>query len=298
VGLKKTIKNDSIYYFIRLIIFIFNLVPRSVAVALGGRLGNFAYWLFARERRKAISNLGMAFGENLSPEEKDSIARSLFINIGKNAVDVVRFKKHFSREIKPLVEVEGLEHFDAVYKRGRGVIAVTGHIGNFELIPVYMGSLGYKVSVIGRQLYDKRLDRLLVKNREGGGVVNIDTKQSIRKILQLLKEGYALGVLIDTDSMRVRSVFIPAFGRESWTPVGQSILGLRSGAGFVPMACVRAGNRYRIIIKPEVALKPSGDFEKDVYNITKRCTEVWEEIVDEYKDQWIWMHNRWNTRPN
>ncbi len=260
-------------------------------------MGLVAYRVLKKESGKAISNLEMIFGEKLSPDERKKIVRNLFINIGKNAADVIRFKKYFDTEIKPLVDVEGLEHFDRVYNRGRGVIAVTWHVGNFELLATYMGSLGYKVAAIGRELYDKRLNKLLVENREAGGLVNIDTKESVRRILQLLKDGYALGVLIDTDSIRVKSKFIPAFGKLSWTPVGQSILGLRSGAGLVPIACIRNGKRYKIIIKPEVTIKSSGDFEKDVYNITKLSTEVWEEIVTEYKDQWIWMHNRWNTRP-
>ena len=106
-----------------------------------------------------------------------------------------------------------------------------------------------------------------------------------------------MGVLIDTDSMRVKSAFIPAFGRLSWTPIGQSILGLKTGAAFVPMACVRIGKRYKIIIKPEIVIESTGDFDKDVYNVTKKCTEALEEIINEYKDQWIWIHNRWHTRP-
>lgn len=260
-------------------------------------MGKLAYWILSNERRKTISNLEFAFEDKLNHNERKIIAKKVFLNIGKNAVDVIRSKKYFQSEIKYLVDIEGLEHLDSAYNRGRGVIAVTGHIGNFELLAAFIGNFGYKIAAIGRELYDKRLNKLLVKNREAIGLLNIDTRESVRKIFRLLKDGYILGVLMDTDSMRVRSMFIPAFGKPSWTPVGQSILGLRSGAGFVPIACVRVGKRYKIIIKPEVAIKASGDFEKDLYNITRLCTEAWEEIVTEYKDQWIWMHNRWNTRP-
>ena len=273
------------------------MIPRSPAVFIGGLMGKLAYWVLSNERQKTISNLKFAFEDKLNNNERKTIARNVFLNIGKNAVDAIRSKKYFQNEIKRLVDIEGLEHLNAVYNRGRGVIAVTGHIGNFELLAAFIGNLGYKIAAIGREIYDKRLNRLLVENREAVGLTNIDTRESVRKIFRLLKDGYILGVLMDTDSMRVRSMFIPAFGKLSWTPVGQSILGLRSGAGFVPIACVRAGKRYKIIIKPEVVVKASGDFEKDLYNITKLCTEAWEEIVTEYKDQWIWMHDRWNTKP-
>ncbi len=134
-------------------------------------------------------------------------------------------------------------------------------------------------------------------NREAVGLINVDTKESPRHVVRLLHQGYALGALIDTDSMRVRSMFVPAFGRPSNTPVGQTILGLKTGAGFVPIACVREGKRYKIIVKPEVVVERSDDFEKDVYIMTKKCTKALEEIIIEYKDQWIWLHDRWCTLP-
>ncbi|UCD94180.1 MAG: lysophospholipid acyltransferase family protein [Candidatus Zixiibacteriota bacterium] len=293
----KKVKNDFIYYCTILVIRFFNVIPRGPAVFIGGAFGYGAYLISGKDRARAHHTLGIAYGDSLSAGQKREIIRSLFINFGKNIADVVRFKKYYNSQIKDLIDVEGLEHFDRVYKRGKGVIAVTGHIGNFELLAAFFVSSGYNAAVIGRELYDGRLDKLLVDNRQAIGIVNISTQDSPRRILKALKDGYALGVLIDTDSMRVRSEFIPAFGKLSYTPVGQSILGLKTGAGFVPMACVRKGRRYEVIVRPEIAIERTNDFDKDVYNITKKCTEALEEIINEHKDQWIWIHNRWLTRP-
>jgi len=268
-----------------------------MAIFMGAVFGFAAYLILKKDRLKAHNNLSMVYGENLSVSERKIIIRNLFINFGKNIAEIVRFEKFYHSQIRPLVDVEGLEHFDKVYRRGKGVIGITGHIGNFELLAAWFAGEGYKAAAIGRKMYDERLNRLLVNNRKAMGVVNLDTQDSPRKFLKILKEGYVLGVLIDTDSMRVRSEFIPAFGRLSNTPVGQSILGLKTGAGFVPVACVRNGKRYKIIIKPEITIERTDDFDKDVYNITKKCTEVLEEIINEYKDQWIWIHNRWLTKP-
>jgi KDO2-lipid IV(A) lauroyltransferase len=268
-----------------------------MAVLIGGAVGYGVYLISGKDRARAYHTLGIAYGDSISMGQKREIIRNLFINFGKNIGDVIRFKRHYHRQIKDLIDVEGIEHFDRVYKRGKGVIAVTGHIGNFELLAAFFVSSGYRAAVIGRELYDRRLDRLLVENREAIGIVNISTQDSPRRILKALKDGYALGVLIDTDSMRVRSEFVPAFGRLSYTPVGQSILGLKTGAGFVPMACVRKGRRYKVIVRPEITVERTNDFDKDVYNITKKCTEALEEIINEHKDQWIWIHNRWLTRP-
>ncbi|UCD17875.1 MAG: hypothetical protein JSV44_02925 [Candidatus Zixiibacteriota bacterium] len=293
----KTTRRTLVYSFVLLVIGFFNVIPRKLAVFIAAAAGQIAYLLLAKDRIKAERNLTYAYGDRLSPGQRRVIVRNLFANFGRNAADVVRLRRHYHNEIKSLVDVEGMPHFERAYKRGKGVVAITGHIGNFELLAAFFVSLGYRAAAIGRELYDKRLNRLLAGNREALGLVTIDTRDSPRKMFRFLKEGHVLGVLMDTDSFRVRSIFVPAFGRLSHTPVGQSILGLRSGAAFVPLACVRNGSRYKIVIKPEIIIERSDDFEKDVYNITRKCTEALEDIIDDYKDQWIWVHNRWHNRP-
>jgi len=266
-------------------------------VCLGAWLGLAAWELIVREQHRVHRHLSLVYHEKLSYEQRHNIGRDFFVNSGKNLADIVRFRRFFETEIKPLVSTEGLEHWEAAYRRGKGLIGVTGHIGNFELLAAYMSSLGYDVAVIGREMYDARLDRLLIENRQAIGLTNISTIDSPRKALTWLKSGKVLGVLIDTDSSRVRSMFIPAFGRMANTPIGQTMIGLKAGSVFVPSACLRTeDNRYRIIIKPPVEIEPSGDFESDTYELTLRCTKALEEIIDRYKNQWIWLHNRWRTK--
>ena len=108
-----------------------------------------------------------------------------------------------------------------------------------------------------------------------------------------------LGVLIDFDSISVRSEFVPVFGRPALTPGGQTILGLKTGAAFVPMACVRTeDNRYHIIVRPEIKINPSDDFDRDVIAVTTACSRELEKIIVQYPDQWIWLKNRWLTPPS
>jgi len=293
---KKT-KRTVVYLLVRFVAGLFNVVPRRLAIYVGGWLGLAAWRLSAKDQHKAVRHLSLAYGNQVSHGDKLRIGRQFFINSGKNIADVVRFKKHFASEIKPLIEAEGMEHFDAARRRGKGIFGVTGHIGNFELLAAFIQSAGYEVAVIGRELYDPRLDRLLTENREAVGLTNIATTDSPKRLLGWLKQGKVIGVLIDTDSHRVRGEFIPAFGRWSYTPVGQSILGLRIGAAFLPSVCLRMpGDRYRVVVKPMIEIEPSGDFDTDVYNVTLKCTQALEEIIRAHPDQWPWQHNRWRTR--
>ncbi len=294
----KRSKNTLIYYLTRLLIWNLNILPRSWAIRIGAWLGKLAWRMIDRDRQRTHDNLQIAYGDKLSYAEREEIGRQFFINSGMNLVDVLRFRKHFQSEIRPLVEIEGREYFEAAYRRGKGIFGVTGHLGNFELLAAYMQSLGYECAVIGREMYDKRLNELLVKNRESTGLMNIATTDSPKKIVGWLRKGGVIGVLIDIDSMRVRSAFVPFFGKPANTPIGQSIIAVKTGAALVPIACLRMpGDRYKVVIRPEITFERTGDVEKDAITATVLCTKALEELIDAHRNQWMWIHTRWNTRP-
>lgn len=261
-------------------------------------MGKLAYLLIGDARRRTLSNLRLAFGEKMKGKKLRKLGSQVFENVGKNVADAVRIKRMKWEDINKITEIEGLKHFDQAYKLGKGVIALTGHIGNFELLAAWFSLRGYKVSVIGRELYDPRLDRLLVESRESVGLENIPSTAGVKPILKALKAGRVLGVLADQDSSRVRGVFVDFFDRQARTPVGPFILPYKTGSPIIPIAIVRIPkNRYKIIVKPQVELVFSEDREQDITNITQRCTRLFESIIREYPDQWLWMHDRWKSKP-
>ncbi len=289
----------AVYLFARAALVFFNVLPRRPALFIGTWLGLLAWTMLRRDRHKFRRHLTLAYGHRLSEHDKSRTCLEFFTNSAKNLVDLARLRKHYSSEITELVEVEGLEHLDAAYQRGRGALGITGHIGNFELLAVYLAGLGYRTAVIGRELYDARLNRLLIRNREAMGLLVFATTDSPRKILQWLKAGHGLGVLIDTDSVRVRGTFVPFFGRLANTPIGQSLLGLRAESVFLPMACLRSEHdRYRVIIRPPVPIVRTDNLERDAHEVTVRCSHALEQIIDNNRSQWIWNHNRWRTPPS
>jgi len=292
----KPFKRWATYQLVRGCTFVFNWIPRRLAVFLGGWIGLAVWRLSPRAQHRIARHLTLVYGDRMTSREKTSIGRRFCVNSGRNLADILRFRKHFQCQILPLIDAEGMEHFDAACRKGKGVFGVTGHIGNFELLAAYVQSRGYEVAVIGREMYDRRLDRLLIQNREAVGLTNIATTESPKRLIDWLRHGRVVGVLIDIDSSRVRGMFIPVFGRWAHTPIGQTILGLRCGSEFVPTACVRTDeNRYRVIARPAVKVEPSGDFNRDVYNVTLECTRALEAIIREYPDQWPWHQSRWRT---
>jgi KDO2-lipid IV(A) lauroyltransferase len=294
----KRIKNNIVYRGAVILFALINIIPRKCALFIGETLGLIAYLLIRKERHNAYTNLNRAYGDDITYRRKKEIARRCFITFGRSAVEAMRLRKHFHRQIRRDVEVIGLEKFQAAYDRGKGVIAFTGHVGNFELLAAWVAQSGFKSAVIGRELYDKRLDKMLVANRTELGLVNVQTDDSPRKILRLLRDAYAIGFLIDTDSFRVAGELTPFYGRLAKTPTGPTELGLLSGAAFVPIFCLSfPRGKYKLIFGDELIPESRKRTRENVYRITCQMTNVIENLIREYPEQWIWMHNRWHTRP-
>ena len=191
--------------------------------------------------------------------------------------------------------MEGLTRFDSAYKRGKGLIAVTGHISNFELIAAYFSWLGYKTAVIGREVYDPRLDKILIKNRTAVGTQNIPTDSSVKTILQALKGGKALGVLVDQNSKRVSNIKVDFFGQKANTPRGPFAIARKLNCPVVPLAIARTkGDYYRIIVGEILEPDCKKNQEEAVQYLADRTNQFLESIITEYPEQWIWMHKRWD----
>jgi len=262
-------------------------------------LGKLTYFIIADARKRTQNNLNIVFGKEKDQRELEKLARLVFENVGKNVADAVRLKNMKWKKIEEITKIEGLEYFDNAYKMGKGVIPLTGHIGNFELLAAYFSLKGYKLSVIGRELYDPRLDALLVKSRESVGLENIPSSASVKQVIKALRSGRALGVLADQDSSKVRGVFVDFFGRPARTPVGPVLLAYKTQSPIVPMAIVREkDDKYKIIVKEPIELATSGDKEKDIIETTQKCTKVLESIIRDYPSQWLWMHDRWKSKPD
>ncbi|MFQ5869721.1 MAG: lysophospholipid acyltransferase family protein, partial [Candidatus Zixiibacteriota bacterium] len=223
----KRIRDYLFYLLVLLLIRFLNSVPRRLALNLGGLLGHLGYYLFPKDRKRSIQNLKFAFGTEFSDSRIKQISRESFKNIGECVVDVFRHRRLGREGIQELVKVEGLEYFDQAYRQKRGMVAITGHISNFELMAAFFSQSGYKVSVVGRKIYDERLNRLLVENREIMGMKDIDADASPKEFMKHLREARVIGVLIDQDSRRFRGVFVNFFGRDAYTPVAPFVIAQR-----------------------------------------------------------------------
>ena len=107
-----------------------------------------------------------------------------------------------------------------------------------------------------------------------------------------------VGILLDQNAARREGVFVPFFGHSASTSKSLAVLALRTGSPIVPAFIHREDTgTHRVVVRPPLALPPSGDIEDAVVTLTARCTEAIEAAIRTTPDQWLWMHDRWRTRP-
>lgn len=295
---RKSIKYSLLIGFIRFILFIVKIFPWKWTSSFCAALGVLAFYIVKGERRKTISNLTIAYGEEKSEEEIYSMAKEVFMNFGRAAaelaikMDLEDKEKYFSN-----VEIEGKEHSEAAYARGKGIVNLVPHLGCWEALPKAYTLLGLAAGSVVQTLKNEKLNNWIVKNREFKGFKVLPRGSSYKTILQFLKQNNSLGMLIDVDT-NVKSVFVDFYGKPAYTPIGAAMLALDSEATVLLSTYIRTkGNRYKIIYRPPLEVTRTGDRKEDLRINTERYHKEVEELVRMYPTQWTWMHDRWKTTP-
>ena len=276
-----------------------NLLPRRVALWIGAAGGSLVYWVDRRHRRLVQEQLQMAFPQWPAPTIR-RVARECYANLGKSAAEFAQLGHAGRQTILDWVTVEGFEHVDRVRQQGRGVLFLTAHLGNWEMMAIVYTLLGYPLLPVARPLDNPWLNRLVdrIRSRHGGTVVSKKAGSAPREIIQALRRGDCVGILLDQNMAPYDGVFVNFFGRPACTAKGLALVARRTGAPVVPAFIIRRDDdRHRIVFEPPVELVRTRDLEEDVLVNTARCTAVIERMVRAHPEQWLWMHRRWKTQP-
>ncbi|MGA8531306.1 MAG: lysophospholipid acyltransferase family protein [Acidobacteriaceae bacterium] len=273
-------------------------LPRPAARRVGAGVGAIAWWILPRLRRTGLRNLELAF-PSMAPEERVCVLRRLYRNLGWQLAEFSQMPGYTRVNTSDRVRYEGLEHYLAARDRGKGVLIVTGHLGAWELSSFWHSLMGYPMSMVIRRLDNPRVDRLVngIRCLHGNRVLHKD--DFARGLLQAMRQGETVGILMDTNMTPPQGVFVPFFGTEACTASGLARVALRTGAAVLPGFLVweETERRYVLHFGEEIPLVRIGDDERDTVENTARFTAVIEDFVRRYPDQWLWVHRRWKTRP-
>ena len=196
------------------------------------------------------------------------------------------------------IRLEGAEHLrDAMATHGR-VLLLTAHLGNWELLAAAHRLTGFPLSIVVRPLDAPWLDALAERLRGRTGVELIDKRGALRPVLQALRRGRMIGILMDQNASRREGVFVDFFGRAASTSRSLALLAVRTQTPVVPVFARRdPDGRHTVVIQPALHAPLSNGIDAAVVEMTARCTAVIERAIRDSPEQWLWSHDRWRTRP-
>lgn len=285
-----------LYYLGRVAAFLIFLLPLRVSLGIARVVSRAAFWCLPEYRRIAIENLTAAFGGEKTAREIRRIARRVFENLGMVAVELINFPKINAANIDRFVTIKGTDILEAAFRKGKGVIILTGHFGNWELLAMTLRVKGYPGVAIGRRIYFNKYDKYLNRLRKLHDVNIIYRDESPKKILRVLKDNRIMGILADQDVDSVDGVFVNFFGRPAYTPTAPVALAMATGAEIIPSFIIRRDGRHTFIMEKPVELADTGDEAADMARNTQAWSDVFESYVKRYPEQWVWVHKRWKTR--
>lgn len=269
-------------------------LPAAIGLAAGRRLGDLLWLVLPGRRAVALDNLRRSFGAERSAAEIRQLARRSFQNVGMNLVEGCCYFLRPTQVMLSRVRVEGREHLQAAAAHGRGVLILTAHFGNWELLGAAHGLTGLPASIVTRPLDYPLLDDLAARFRRRSGAELIVKRQAVREVLTALRRQRMVGILLDQNATRAEGVFAPFFGSPASTSKGLALLALRTGAPVVPIFLRREPDG-RHCMDVGAAVPPPEDGQIATY--TSAFNRVLEATIRRTPEQWFWMHDRWRTRP-
>jgi KDO2-lipid IV(A) lauroyltransferase len=280
------------------------ILPHKIALKVGEILGLLVFYMCANRRRIAIENIEKTMGNSLQPLAIGnqplavSIARETFKNLGRSFAEVIKIYYGLGKSIIDNVEVRGVENYLKAKSKNKGVIFITGHCGNWELMALAFSMKVDNVSVVARAQNNPYLNRLIENVRARYGNKVIYKKGALKGIMRELKKNRGVGILMDQAVLKDEGYKIDFLGRPAWTTKMPALIARKTGAAVIPIFINRQGDKHIINIYPEVVLskagqQSSGAVEQQVIEDTKRFSEFIENYIKEHPTEWLWIHKRW-----
>ena len=258
-------------------------LPRGVLFVLADLLADATHWTNAEPARNLRANLRSAF-PRWSEREVEELSKRIFRNFARNLVDYGRFPTITDEALDRLLpSVQHLHFLKESFAKGRGVILVTGHIGNWELGALFFGRHGFKINVVTIPEGSERIDSIrgAYRTRQDIRTIVVDGSPfSSLEIVAALRRGEIVAMLVDrwesTDGVPAKF-----FGADRRFPRGPFVLSRATGAPIIPAFIVRDGKIYRGVVDPPFFMEEPEDEPG-----ARRVSESLERMIRIYPDQW------------
>lgn len=276
---------------LRLITGLVSRLPLSWIRALGRWLGWLTFNLLRIRRRTAVAHIGQAL--EMDPGASMALAREAYGQLGQGAMEFLQIGGLTPSSATALLGEEGLTKLRRVLDQGRGMLALSAHLGNWDLLACAAACAGLPVNVLTRQIKTSWINNFWMEQRRGCGVRLLPAAGSAVKIRRALQCNEIVALVLDQHEPG--GVAVPFFGRPAATSDTLARLARAFGSPVVPVFLLRTRDGFRLEVDDPLALDFTEDREEDLLQITCRCTQVLEEKIRRYPAQWLWLHRRWKN---
>ena len=274
-----------------------SLLPAPAALAVGRGLG----WLLGsalRYRRAEIfDTLGRCFPEK-TEQERRIVTDRMFANLGMTLAEILRLRRIREESVRQTITWEGSEQFHAAWARGKGVLVLAAHMGNWELMCTVAPCCGVRpFTLVAKTIRDAGVNEFIAQTRGRFGGKTLPAHNSYRACLTALRHNEVLAFVLDQNMTYPEGIFVEFFGQPANTTPGLALLSAQSGAPVVPIFGIRRGGaQHQWITLPPIEPPPDRKPET-IRSFTQFYTRVIEDVVRAHPDQWLWLHRRWKTKP-
>lgn len=284
---------------------VLNLIGKNIFTAAGVAFGDFLR--LAGFRTKIVrANLQLALGEEISAETLQALEKKIYRNIGTVFLEIARNFSFSAERMRQEVQIDPAcrAKIDSILSQGKGAVFISGHLANWELFAMGMAAHGYPVMIVVKKMNNPVSQALIERQRLKTGLGVIYSGGTIEKMKAELKNGKAIGFMLDQNTTGKKGIRANFFGVPASSIRGLAGLVRETGAPVVPICAVRGadGKHFVRLLEPLAYLKagelPEGSPERaarEEWLNTQQYQGAVEELVRKQPEQWLWIHRRWKA---
>lgn len=286
------------YYAIRGAVAVLDRLSLRRAGRIGEWIGALGYRPLGIRRAVVERQVRAAF-PGLGEREVLRIARASYEHLGRTSIEAALLAGYSPAQVRAMFEgIEGAEVLEAARAEGRGVLFVSGHLGNWELGGAFVAASGVPLEAVARGMENPLFDRYVTRTRHSLGMTIVHDADAVRRVPRAMREGKGVAMLVDQGAAGLASSWVPFFGRYAKTPRGPAVFALRLGSPVVFATALRQPSGRYTMHYERIPVHPTGDRETDVDRIVADYTATLERWIRRAPEQYFWHHRRWkHQRP-
>jgi KDO2-lipid IV(A) lauroyltransferase len=267
-------------------------IPYRCSAFITSLMARFTFMFLWKYRRRMEANIENALRDQIAdPTERKAILWRAWNQFALGVLDTMAVVHLPKERIAAAIALEGEAHLKRALAKGKGVIALSAHLGGFTMIGARLAAAGYPFSIVVKHPGDERMARLITAYRSQIGIGTISAKprqEAVRGILKALRNNGI--VLVIADEFKSGGVEVNFMGQKAAAPRGPASLALRTGAVTLPMFAPRAPDGSVVVqIGPEIALICHDDVDTSIAETTRLFSRHIEEAIRRFPDQWNWF---------